>query len=105
MKNQISPTPFNVVESMTKTANGCGHIYLVDANGRKIAALWGTLDEKVANASLFIAAPELLDAAEGLLKFLRISLNAGPLSENPKEEIKYLEAMRKAIRKAKGDDK
>ncbi|MFT4076454.1 MAG: hypothetical protein QM647_13090 [Asticcacaulis sp.] len=41
-----------------------GHVYLTDANERKIASLWGAGTEKVANAHLFSAAPELLDACQ-----------------------------------------
>ena len=43
------------------------HIYLVDSTERKIASLWGRPDEKIANARLFAAAPELLEALEELL--------------------------------------
>ncbi|MCG8506218.1 MAG: hypothetical protein MI755_16560 [Sphingomonadales bacterium] len=35
---------------------GRGHVYLTDANGRKIACLWGTATEKVALATLVIEA-------------------------------------------------
>lgn len=36
-------------------ASGGGHVYLVDAGGRKIAALWGKAEEKKATADLIIA--------------------------------------------------
>jgi hypothetical protein len=38
------------------TRNGLGHIYIVDANGRKIAAIWGKAGEKVHTADLIIDA-------------------------------------------------
>lgn len=37
---------------------GTGHVYIVDANGRKIAACWGTKDEKLALAELIIRASD-----------------------------------------------
>ena len=36
-------------------ASGGGHIYLTDANGRKIAAVWGKANEKQAAAELVVA--------------------------------------------------
>jgi len=38
------------------------HLYLTDSNGRKIGVCWGKAEEKVANANLFTAAPDLLNA-------------------------------------------
>jgi hypothetical protein len=35
-------------------ASGGGHVYLTDANGRKIAAVWGKADEKQAAAELIV---------------------------------------------------
>lgn len=35
-------------------ASGGGHIYITDANGRKIAAIWGKAKEKQATADLII---------------------------------------------------
>lgn len=37
----LPPLPWDWVASMTSDANGAFHAYLVDANGRKIAAIWG----------------------------------------------------------------
>lgn len=33
-----------------------GHIYIVDSNGRKIAAIWGKVKEKKATADLIVQA-------------------------------------------------
>jgi hypothetical protein len=38
------------------TPDGNGHVYLVDADGKKLASLWGKPDQKMALAKLFIAA-------------------------------------------------
>ena len=62
-----TPGPLGWVHSMTTTANGGFHCYLTDADGRKIAALWGKEAEKVANAHLFAAAPALLEALVALV--------------------------------------
>lgn len=37
-------------QSVSANASGGFHLYLIDANGRKIAALWGGAEEKQANA-------------------------------------------------------
>lgn len=38
--------------------HGRGHVYIVDANGRKIASLWGTAENKMAMKDLIIDARE-----------------------------------------------
>lgn len=57
-----APRPWDVVASLTVGNNGVGHVYLVDANGRKIAAIWGKTEEKEATANL------TLDAVNGAAK-------------------------------------
>lgn len=37
---------------------GSGFVYLIDANGRKIAALWGNSEEKIATAKLITDAAD-----------------------------------------------
>lgn len=44
-------------------AIGKGHVYLLDANGRKIASLWGKPEEKLALAELICDASEKNDGA------------------------------------------
>jgi hypothetical protein len=58
--------------------------------------------EYVRRRRLYEAAPELLAAGEGLLRFLRVSVNAGPISNNPRMEMRHLEKLRAAIAKATG---
>jgi hypothetical protein len=53
---EAAPRPWDWVFVSTDTASGGGHIYLVDANGRKIAAIWGKGGEKEATADLIITA-------------------------------------------------
>ncbi len=38
--NEPAPRPWDWIW-VSANASGGGHIYLVDANGRKIAAIWG----------------------------------------------------------------
>lgn len=45
-------------------ASGGGHLYITDATGRKIAAIWGKAEEKEFAASLIAAAPELYEALQ-----------------------------------------
>jgi hypothetical protein len=58
---QAAPRPWSMQWSGTFTANGVGHVYIVDANGRKIAAIWCRADEKEATAVLIIAAVNAID--------------------------------------------
>lgn len=62
-----APGPWNWVASDAPSANGGLHAYVVDANGRKIAAVWGKTGEKEATAHLMAAAPAMRAAAEALL--------------------------------------
>lgn len=57
---QHTPGPLGLVQSLGSSNNGTFHLYLVDASERKIAALWGQADKKMANGYLFQAAPDLL---------------------------------------------
>ena len=47
------PRPWNWV-AVGANASGGHHVYLVDANDRKIAALWGKAEEKMAAAELVV---------------------------------------------------
>lgn len=53
------PRPWNWIW-ISAQASGGGHIYLTDANGRKIAAIWGKATEKQAAAELIA---ELVNSA------------------------------------------
>lgn len=53
---QPSPAPWNLMASSEPSRNGLFHLYLIDSDHRKIAALWGTQDEKLANGELICAA-------------------------------------------------
>ena len=44
-------------------SNGDFNLYIVDANKRKIAAIWGKRNEKENTARLIAAAPDLLSLA------------------------------------------
>lgn len=50
-----APLPWDWIWIDAK-ASGGGHVYLVDANGRKIAAIWGKAGEKEATADLILKA-------------------------------------------------
>lgn len=39
--NNLPPMPWKLEGSSTTSANGSFHLYLVDAEGKKIAAIWG----------------------------------------------------------------
>lgn len=48
------PRPWNWTW-VSANASGGGHIYLTDANGRKIGVLWGQATEKHAAADLIVS--------------------------------------------------
>ena len=52
----LPPQPYALLESATATNNGAFHLYVVDAKGRKIAALWGTGEEKLALGKMIVEA-------------------------------------------------
>lgn len=58
-----APAPYDFL-AIGANASGGFHLYVTDANGRKIAAVWGPAAEKEATARLFAGAPELLAAAK-----------------------------------------
>jgi hypothetical protein len=50
-----TPRPWNWIW-VSAPASGGGHLYLIDPDQRKIAALWGGADEKADNAALIVRA-------------------------------------------------
>jgi hypothetical protein len=48
-----APLPWNWKAVSANASGGC-HLYLVDANGRNIAAIWGRHPEKQATAQLIV---------------------------------------------------
>lgn len=65
----FTPAEMQMLVSSSPTANGSFHLYLADEGGRKVAALWGGNDEKMANGYLWSAAPELYAALEAVTIF------------------------------------
>jgi hypothetical protein len=53
---QLPPLPWDWVAAGKPNNNGSFHAYLVDANGRKIAAIWGRGNEKEAIADFILRA-------------------------------------------------
>jgi hypothetical protein len=53
---KLPPGPFSLEQSQSTSANGRFHLYVTDANCRKIAALWGNHDERLALGELLIHA-------------------------------------------------
>ena len=61
----LPPFPWDWVASGAPSANGQFHAYLVDATGRKIAAIWGKGAEKEAIADFILRAVNEGAAGEG----------------------------------------
>jgi hypothetical protein len=53
-KQTLPPFPWDWVAAGAPSNNGAFHAYLVDANGRKIAAIWGKGTEKEAIADFIL---------------------------------------------------
>ena len=58
-----APLPWKYQFTTVPNANGGVHLYLVDANGRRIAAIWGKHAEKLATAQLILDAVNPPDVA------------------------------------------
>lgn len=83
--DNLPPLPLDWTSSATPSANGAFHVYLVDANGRKVGALWGTSPEKQAMAKAICAFPRglevLKDCADWLLEAAHILEQVGRSGE------------------------
>jgi hypothetical protein len=51
---QPAPRPWTWSWQASYGGSGGGHVYILDANGRKIAAVWGKAEEKTATAELIV---------------------------------------------------
>ena len=60
---KAAPRPWTMLALGTHTGSGGFHLYLVDANGRKIGVVWGNRDEKFHTASIVVEAVNALDPA------------------------------------------
>jgi hypothetical protein len=56
----LAPAPWAYETTAIGADHGRGHVYIVDANGRRIASLWGPSATKMATAAL------ILDARNGM---------------------------------------
>jgi hypothetical protein len=59
--------PWNIEWASTLAGGDVGHVYIVDASGRKITAIWGKTEEKEFTARLIAAAPDLYAALVGVI--------------------------------------
>ena len=62
---RAAPRPWNSLAISTRSGGGF-HLYLLDADGRKIGVIWGKRDEKVHTASLIVDAVNALEAAPSI---------------------------------------
>jgi hypothetical protein len=56
--HNLPPLPWSYQIVSARGSDNIGFIYIVDANGRKIASLWGKPDEKEAMAELICDASD-----------------------------------------------
>ncbi len=57
-EKDLPPRPFSYQTIDRADGKGAGHVYVLDANGRKVASLWGKPAEKIALAELICDASE-----------------------------------------------
>lgn len=67
MMPRPAPLPYTCEPSGKPGSNGDFNLYICDASGRKIAAVWGRRGEKEATASLFLAGPKAIDVLRALV--------------------------------------
>lgn len=56
----LPPFPWDLDAAVTTDARGQHHVYLVDATGRKIAAIWGKDGEKMLIANHIVEATNMI---------------------------------------------
>ena len=61
-----APGPYDWQAVISPTATGGFQLYVIDANGRKVAVVYGKTGEKPATAALLGAAHDLREALAGL---------------------------------------
>lgn len=92
--------------SSLPSANNSFHLYLADKRGRKVAALWGGTDEKMANGYLWSAAAEMLEQLDLFIRCLeyeiRVSNNKGD-DEGARLKSMTLAIARSVAAKARGE--
>lgn len=62
-----APAPWSLVSASQVDGRGDFHLYVADANGRKIAAIWTRGEEKLATGYLMEAAPDMLAALKKII--------------------------------------
>lgn len=90
-----APAPWDW-QTVSANASGGFHLYILDANDRKIAAVWGHAGEKLNTANLMRAAPDLREALHDLL----VAAEKHIFGDECREER---EAARRALAVAEGD--
>jgi hypothetical protein len=69
---ELPPFPWDWVASGVPSNNGKFHAYLVDATGRKLAAIWGKGEEKEAIADFILECVNAAHAVEAVENLLNI---------------------------------
>lgn len=87
-----APAPYDFL-AIGANASGGFHLYVTDANGRKIAAVWGPAAEKEATARLFSTSPQMLEALKDVESKI-VDYEAGRINWRPDD---FLMRVREAI--------
>ena len=59
MTEALPPRPWEYLTTARPGEHdGSGHIYIIDANGRKIASIWGPAETKMAIVNLILRAAQ-----------------------------------------------
>lgn len=87
-----APGPYDWTASAEPSRSGF-HVYLVDANGRKIAAIWGKEGEKAATAAFLARAPMMLDTLRLILPMLETDgISLSKIAVHVRQAIEAAEA-------------
>lgn len=69
-ETEIAPAPWDWIAAGRPSGHNEMNIYVVDANGRKIAAVYGKRGEKEKTIRLMAAAPKLLEALKSAKAYI-----------------------------------
>ena len=98
-----APMPYALSYSRTGSNNGAAHVYMTDANGRKIAAIWGGAEKFDTAQHMLTACNSHHDLVEAIWVLMRAHAReiGVPLDEAVGGPF---EVAREALAKAKGGD-
>lgn len=81
----------NIVHAKTQTANNSRPVYLSDETGRKLCAVWGSDEQRYANAALWANAPQMLELLKDYADTNKNVTDENPFVKKVRDIIKAVE--------------